>query len=324
MSRIPCRKCKSCGLVSDFTVTFCECGKTLSGLPVQLIETDDIPVECYGEIAENIPVYVQKCPACGALNFTADKENRVKVCHNCHKSRVAVIEPVPFENADDKEDAGKGAVTNGITAQTNIPKDTTERIRISPAISNDDDDDDDDDESGAVSSWATRLNNIRNAVGGCEPISRTKLVGNTAGQSAFYDDDDDDDDEGETDWSGVLGKKAQPQPKPITPQLPSITFIALRYGQHSFTITPAEGASYMLGRSANQSTFLNNDGRVSNEHCVITLRNGSWFVKDNHSANGTAVNSKDIGLNGERELHNGDALKLGHHPDSMEFRITIL
>lgn len=79
----------------------------------------------------------------------------------------------------------------------------------------------------------------------------------------------------------------------------------------------------MLGRSAGQGNFLAQDGRVSNEHCLLIYRDGSWFVRDNHSSNGTAVNSRDIGLNGECVLNSGDELKLGHHPDSMAFRVTL-
>lgn len=79
----------------------------------------------------------------------------------------------------------------------------------------------------------------------------------------------------------------------------------------------------MLGRSANQGAFLSQDGRVGNEHCYLFFRNGNWFVRDNNSKNGTAVNSRDIGLNGECMLSDGDELKLGHHPDSVAFRISI-
>ena len=80
---------------------------------------------------------------------------------------------------------------------------------------------------------------------------------------------------------------------------------------------------YMLGRSAEQSAFLENDHRVSNRHCYLSYKNGAWYVKDNHSSNGTAVNSRDIGLNGESRLNDGDELKLGHHPDSMAFKVMI-
>ena len=99
---------------------------------------------------------------------------------------------------------------------------------------------------------------------------------------------------------------------------------AIRFGRLSFAIEAKKDTPYLLGRSANQRAFLENDGRVGNEHCYILFKNGKWYVKDNHSANGTAVNSRDIGLNGEHVLNDGDELKLGHHSDSMAFRGTIL
>ena len=102
-----------------------------------------------------------------------------------------------------------------------------------------------------------------------------------------------------------------------------IILTALRYGNHSFTIDAKLSSQYLLGRSAHQSDFLSNDRRVGNEHCSISFKNGYWYVKDNHSANGTAVNSLDIGLDGEHILNDGDELKLGHNHDSMAFRVTI-
>ena len=94
------------------------------------------------------------------------------------------------------------------------------------------------------------------------------------------------------------------------------------YGKLTFTVKADSGAQYMLGRSANQSSFLASDKRVGNEHCYLYFKDGFWYVKDNHSANGTAVNSKDIGLNGEARLNNGDELILGHNSDSMAFKIS--
>lgn len=100
----------------------------------------------------------------------------------------------------------------------------------------------------------------------------------------------------------------------------NITFTAIRGGELSFTIK-AEDEPYMLGRSSNQSNFLKKDRRVGNEHCCIFFKNGSWYVKDNNSKNGTFVNSEDIGQNGEKLLKDGDELKLGHNVDSITFSV---
>ena len=97
MSRIPCRKCNKCGFYHDFTVTVCgECGKDISAVPALMIETKEIPGERFGEIDEKITAYVQKCSACGALNFTSDPDRRVRICYNCHKARVASVKPTLY------------------------------------------------------------------------------------------------------------------------------------------------------------------------------------------------------------------------------------
>ena len=120
----------------------------------------------------------------------------------------------------------------------------------------------------------------------------------------------------------ILGVEDHPQSSSIEEKA-SITLTAITYGQFAFTVKASDGKPYLLGRSANQHEFLKHDLRVGNEHCYLVFKNGFWYVIDNHSSNGTAVNSQDIGLDGERILNNGDELKLGHHSDSMAFRITI-
>ena len=141
---------------------------------------------------------------------------------------------------------------------------------------------------------------------------------------APYNDDDDI-----VDWPfGIGGSQKQdtsttPNRRTVAPAAKrDITLADIRYGRLSFTVE-AGSDTYMLGRSANQGSFLSQDGRVGNEHCYLFYRNGNWFVKDNNSRNGTAVNSRDIGLNGECMLSDGDELKLGHHNDSVAFRISI-
>lgn len=86
-------------------------------------------------------------------------------------------------------------------------------------------------------------------------------------------------------------------------------------GDFSFKIDAEEAkdnAPYMLGREANQSSFFKKDERVSRNHCSLVFKDGLWYVKDNNSTNGTFVNSKNIGKNGEKVLEDGDELRLGH------------
>lgn len=290
MSKIPCKECNSCGCYNDLSVMTCdECGKDLKEVPALMIETDDIPGEKYGEIDENVAVFVQKCSACGALNFTADKDSPVKVCHNCHKTRVASIAPEEYAETVEGVHTEDDVLDNEESAQ-----------------------------------WQGILENIRKSVGGAEPNPSRKVEEKKKVLTPPVIDIDDNEDEEDdvSDWSGILGGLSAPEKVVVEQHKPSITLTEVRYGRLSFTIETKDG-EYMLGRSANQSEFLRSDGRVGNEHCYLYFKNSSWYVKDNHSLNGTAVNSRDLGLNGESRLCDGDELKLGHHPDSMAFNITI-
>lgn len=346
MSKIPCRKCNGCGVYHDLSVLTCsECGKDISSIPALLIETEEIPVEYYGEIDENVTVYVQKCSACGALNFTSDANKRVRVCCNCHKTRVAAIAPTAYKTEQTQDDDTDQDNSDEITSSNNISEKKTSKSidgkeakeafstvsdKLASITNGDEDDDDDDDDDSAQ--WNSLLGNIRKSIGSPADTSRSHtglsmeshveepaIEINSSGKT--YDDEDDDDDV--SDWSGILGGKSEPKKKQPQQEKPEITLTALRYGRLSFSIKAESDSPYLLGRSGNQSAFLSNDRRVGNEHCYLIFKNGKWYVKDNHSSNGTAVNSIDIGLNGEHVLADGDELKLGHHPDSMAFRITI-
>jgi pSer/pThr/pTyr-binding forkhead associated (FHA) protein len=48
---------------------------------------------------------------------------------------------------------------------------------------------------------------------------------------------------------------------------------------------------------------------ISKRHCALLIREGKAFLRDFNSTNGTFIN--DEKLEGERELANGDSLKLG-------------
>lgn len=333
MNRMPCKKCPQCGLYNDFTIEECECGKKLNNIEAQFIDTDELSPEEYGEIDTSLKVYAQKCSACGALNYTDNPSNPVKVCYNCHKTRIAAIAPVECveEDTEDTQTTFTPEVEVANSKDGFSYKQAMHQVtQQQPSYGTEDDDDDDDDDSVQ---WQGILGNIQKAVGTTtvaktsQPSTKQAVEPKVAQAPNVLDDNDDDDEAG--DWSGILGTKANasstPTPKqqaPLTLSKKDITLTAIRYGRLTFTVDSGRD-TYMLGRSANQGTFLSQDGRVGNEHCYLFFRNGTWFVRDNNSRNGTAVNSRDIGLNGECMLSDGDELKLGHHPDSVAFRISI-
>jgi hypothetical protein len=63
-----------------------------------------------------------------------------------------------------------------------------------------------------------------------------------------------------------------------------------------------------LGRSAD-STITLDDTFISAEHAVIVLRDGGWWIADQGSTNGTAVNDRPV--EGEAELRPGDIVAVG-------------
>lgn len=325
MNMIPCRKCPQCGIFNDFTVEECECGKILNDIGVQLIDTDEVSPEQYGEIDTSLRVFVQKCSACGTLNYTDNPAHPVKVCCNCHKTRIATIDPVEcVEECSEKIQDTFSPETDELSdAERLDTQQVRDHVSQSQQISDDDDDDD------GFARWQDILSNIKKTVGGEPEGSQAKsnqqeIQQLTQQQPSDFDDDDDE----VGDWSDILGvsqdeKVPKPEKQEVSNLAPKdITLTAIRYGRLSFTVEVGQEI-YMLGRSANQGSFLSQDGRVGNEHCYLFFKDGAWFVKDNNSRNGTAVNSRDIGLNGECMLSDGDELKLGHHPDSIAFRITI-
>ena len=332
MKRIPCRKCSNCGIYHNMAVEICdECGTALNNTPAVLMDKHTIPEELLGDFDTPVTVYVQKCSACGTLNFTTSKDNPVKICHNCHKSRVAAVEPVIYTPED--ENVSNSDVNSNRTGESAVASETQQHhateAKTVPLV-NDDEEDDDLDTQDIF--WLGRLQEgIGKAISGSP---NKNLTEETKRETEFsspipYNDDDDDDDDDIVDWPVDLGgsQKQDTSPTPnrrtVAPAAKrDIILTALRYGRLSFTVE-AGPDTYMLGRSANQGSFLSQDGRVGNEHCYLFYRNGNWFVKDNNSRNGTAVNSRDIGLNGECMLSNGDELKLGHHNDSVAFRISI-
>lgn len=313
MGKIPCRLCGSCGLYNDLSVDTCECGADLTRVPGRLVD-EQIPPDQYGEIDKLLPVFVQKCSACGAENFTADQARPVRICYNCHKARVASVVPVPYEMEGEAPAAPAEKAPK-------MPSQPVFQLTAPPqGVAADDDEEDDDDD---VACWQGLLGGIRSAVGSAAPSPQAPSA--PASQPPVQEEEDDEDEEGTVAWGSLLG--AGPHSEPATPRPAGgqeLTLTAIRYGRLSFTLRAGQGGlPFLLGRSAGYGDFLSQDGRVSNEHCYLAFQGGAWVVIDNHSTNGTAVNKRFLDINGQQTLHDGDELMLGHHPDSMAFRITI-
>lgn len=304
MGKIPCRLCGSCGRYSGLSVRVCRCGADLTGAAGRLVD-EPVPPEQWDGIDLSLPVFVQKCSYCGAENFTADPAQPVSTCYNCGKRRVKQVRPIPYEMEKGPPDSRDEQPPR--TAPSPAPG-------AEPASA----EEDHGDEDGGAARWRSILEGVRSS-------AAVPPAPDSGGEEDGEDGED-------GSWSSLLDgippatpPAPEPVPAAVRPSVKSqLTLTALRYGPLSVTLSAGQrGLPFLLGRSAGCGEFLSRDLRVSNEHCYLTFQDGCWVVIDNHSANGTAVNREFLEFNGQRVLRDGDELTLGHHPDSMAFRVSI-
>lgn len=116
-------------------------------------------------------------------------------------------------------------------------------------------------------------------------------------------------------WDDLLGEDA-------VDTTPRITLTAVCGGCLTFTVEAGEEA-YMLGREANQKAFLAYDKQVGRQHCALFYKDGAWWVRDNHAANGTFVDAALLDMGAEQRLYDGCKLTLGHTAQSPAFVVRV-
>ena len=288
--KIACRICPKCGLYNDVSIGVCECGQALELVQSVLVDRHIPPDKC-GEVDFDMEFYVQKCPNCGVPSYTPDPNVRVKLCPGCAKQRIASVKPIRYtEEAPKPKDEEK----KPNPATVNFPGGGTAAVRSEQT-------EEEKEADSKVAFWSGLLGNVAGTVS----ASKTQEVSKPENEDKPGDEDP-------VGWDDLVPAK----------KVPDMVLTAVRYGTASLTVTAREAEEEVtLGRSARLADFLSQDIRVSHYHCAIRYRDGRWIVRDNHSNNGTFVNGRDIGLNGEAELSEGALLKLGHKENSMEFKV---
>ena len=82
--------------------------RDLRDIPEQLVEIQNFPQKSINETAKFHNVFIQKCPVCGAMNFTSSADEPNTICYNCHRKPIASITPVSFvPKNDDTDDTGE-------------------------------------------------------------------------------------------------------------------------------------------------------------------------------------------------------------------------
>jgi pSer/pThr/pTyr-binding forkhead associated (FHA) protein len=87
-------------------------------------------------------------------------------------------------------------------------------------------------------------------------------------------------------------------------------------GKNSGREIPVAGPEFLIGRGEGCHLRPSSD-RVSRKHCVIRQKEGHVSIIDLNSTNHTYVNNEEV--SGERELKNGDRLKVG----VLEFEVQL-
>jgi len=87
-------------------------------------------------------------------------------------------------------------------------------------------------------------------------------------------------------------------------------------GKHAGTQIPVAGPSFLIGR-AEQCQLRPNSDQIAREHCQIEIEQGRAVIRDLNSKTGTFINDEKV--SGERELRNGDRLRVGQ----LEFEVQL-
>ena len=77
----------------------------------------------------------------------------------------------------------------------------------------------------------------------------------------------------------------------------------------SWGFTVASGA--VIGREAEGREYLASYMTISRRHAKVNF-NGSWFIEDLNSSNGTYINEKRIAPNEPHKVKSGDIVALSH------------
>jgi predicted component of type VI protein secretion system len=95
-----------------------------------------------------------------------------------------------------------------------------------------------------------------------------------------------------------------------------ISLVVLTPGKMQGKAVAVPGSEFLIGRDP-QCHLRPASALISHRHCALRVRGSKAYVQDFGSTNGTLVNDEPV--EGERELHHGDVLKVG----PVAFRVHI-
>jgi predicted component of type VI protein secretion system len=95
-----------------------------------------------------------------------------------------------------------------------------------------------------------------------------------------------------------------------------LSLVVLTPGKMEGKSIPITLSQFLIGRDP-QCQLRPASALISKRHCALLVREGKAFVRDFESTNGTLVNDELV--KGEKELHQGDRLKIG----PLDFRVEL-
>lgn len=98
-----------------------------------------------------------------------------------------------------------------------------------------------------------------------------------------------------------------------------IPYLIVRSPNHANKTLRLEGDYWVLGRDEGCDIVIE-DVKSSREHCEIYKKNGSYFVLDKDSSNGTLFNGSKMSYKKEYSLKSGDNIQIGQHTLTFEIR----
>lgn len=148
--------------------------------------------------------------------------------------------------------------------------------------------------------------------GAAETIDESSDEGEESDELSLGDDDDDDADAGEgisfgDDELEDLGSEIGESDEAAGGDGGDAALV-LGEGTDDEHVYPFNGEVISLGRGRDNTIQVKNDSKVSRYHCKLFERDGSFFIEDNKSANGTLVDGELIT---EKRLLGGEEIIIG-------------
>jgi pSer/pThr/pTyr-binding forkhead associated (FHA) protein len=111
-------------------------------------------------------------------------------------------------------------------------------------------------------------------------------------------------------------------PKANQTRVLPVGMLIAKSGVHRGIVFPIEPSGVKIGRDKEKNRIVIEDPIISREHAWVGLYEGKVIIKDEHSSNGTYINSLESPRIVSQELKDGDVIYIGKKGrDSFKYRV---